>query len=65
MNYDDGVLGSILDFRAADTKNSRGYYLGDLLACAKNANYTKDGYTNAQLQSNLGNLNYTVGLVAK
>lgn len=56
MAYNDTAIGGLTDFAPVDTQNSRGYYLGELLTCAKKAKYA--GFTDEYLASIFGNLTY-------
>ena len=63
ITYNDTAIGGLTDFRPVDTANERGYYLGELMTCAKKANY---GFEESYLLSLFGKLTYDkTGLVVK
>lgn len=53
--YNDNSVGGLFDFAPVDRNNERGYFLGELMTCARKANY---GYTEDKLQSVFGKLTY-------
>lgn len=63
ITYNGTAIGGLTDFRPVDTANERGYYLGELMTCAKKANY---GFEESYLLSLFGKLTYDkTGLVVK
>lgn len=61
--YNANKVGGLLDFAPVDTEHERGYFLGELMTCARKANY---GYTEEKLQSVFGKLTYDkTGLVVE